>query len=101
MNLLLFYTYVPDMAEKRMPHRVAHLKHIKAAFERGELKMAGAYGDPLDGATLYFTAASKSVVENWVKADPYFLAGLVTQHVVREWITVIGENASVPLPPGV
>jgi len=46
-------------------------------------------------------AASRSVVEDFAKADPYVTFGLVTRWVVREWTTVLGRDAAHALPPGV
>ncbi len=40
--LLLVYDYVPDVLERRGPHRDAHLGHARAAKERGELVNVGA-----------------------------------------------------------
>ena len=101
MHYLLFYTYGPDVLEKRPKFRGAHLGHARAAQARGELKLAGAFADPVDGAVLFFSAPAKSVVEQFAKDDPYVTGGLVTSWVVREWTTVVGEGAAHPLPPGV
>lgn len=68
---------------------------------RGEFKLGGAFADPVDGAVLFFEAASKDAVEQFAKDDPYVTGGLVTKWIVREWTTVLGENAAHPLPPGV
>jgi uncharacterized protein len=101
MHYLLFYTYVPDVLEKRPAFRGAHLAHARAAQARGELVLAGAFADPVDGAALFFTTPSKTVVEQFAKEDPYVTGGLVTHWVVREWTTVVGAEAAHPLPPGV
>lgn len=101
MHFLLFYTYVPDVLEKRPQFRGAHLKHARAAHERGELRLAGAFAEPVDGAALFFSAPTKAVVEDFARADPYVTGGLVTRWVVREWTTVVGDNPAHPLPPGV
>lgn len=100
MHYLLFYTYVSDVLEKRPQFRGAHLKHARAAQERGELRLAGAFADPVDGAALFFQAPSKAVVEEFAAKDPYVTGGLVTKWVVREWTTVVGDNPAHPLPPG-
>ncbi len=100
MHFLLFYTYVPDVLEKRPAFRGAHLGHARAAQARGELRLAGAFADPVDGAALFFEAASKTVVEQFARDDPYVTGGLVTRWVVREWTTVVGDNPAHPLPPG-
>lgn len=88
------------MLEKRPQFRGAHLGHARAALARGELKLAGAFADPVDGAALFFSAPSKEIVERFAKEDPYVTGGLVTSWVVREWTTVVGEGAAHPLPPG-
>jgi uncharacterized protein YciI len=100
MHFLLFYTYVPDVLERRPQFRGAHVKHAQASVARGELMLAGAFADPVDGAALWFSAASKDVVEAFAKADPYVTGGLVTQWTVRAWTTVVGDSAANPLPPG-
>lgn len=101
MHFLLFYTYVPDILEKRPQFRGAHLGHARASMARGEFKLGGAFADPVDGAVLLFEASSKAVIEQFAKDDPYVTGGLVTKWIVREWTTVLGENAAHPLPPGV
>jgi uncharacterized protein YciI len=100
MHFLLFYDYVPDVLERRPQFRGAHLGHARAALARGELRLAGAFADPVDGAALFFSAPSREVVERFAREDPYVLGGLVTNWVVREWTTVVGDGAAHPLPPG-
>lgn len=100
MHYLLLYTYVPDVLEKRPKFRGAHLGHARAALARDELVLAGAFADPVDGAALFFSAPSRSVVERFAQEDPYVTGGLVTKWVVREWTTVVGADAVNPLPPG-
>ena len=100
MHYLLFYTYVPDVLERRPQFRGAHLGHAREALARGELKLAGAFADPVDGAALFFSVPSKGVVEQFAKDDPYVTGGLVTKWTIREWTTVVGADAANPLPPG-
>jgi uncharacterized protein YciI len=100
MHYLLFYTYVPDVLEKRPQFRAAHLAHARASLARGELVLAGAFADPVDGAALLFAAPSPDVVERFATDDPYVTGGLVTNWAVREWTTVVGKDAAHPLPPG-
>jgi uncharacterized protein len=100
MHFLLFYTYVPDVLERRAQFRAAHLQHARASVARGELLLAGAFADPVDGAALFFSAPTKDVVEAFARQDPYVLGGLVTEWKVRAWTTVVGEGAANPLPPG-
>lgn len=100
MHFLLFYTYVPDVLERRSQFRGAHLRHARESIARGELILAGAFADPVDGAALFFSAPSKDVVEEFAREDPYVTGGLVTEWKVRAWTTVVGEGAANPLPPG-
>ena len=99
MHYLLIYDVVPDYVERRAPLRSAHVAHARASLERGELVLGGALADPVDGAVLLFRGESPAVAEAFAEKDPYVLNGLVTRWRVREWTTVIGTLAEVPLPP--
>jgi len=100
MHYLLFYEFVPDYVVRRAAFRTAHLLAAWKAQERGELILAGAYADPVDGAALLFRCESRAVPERFVAADPYVVGGLVTRWYVREWTTVVGEEATTPVRPG-
>ncbi|HSM60079.1 MAG TPA: YciI-like protein [Longimicrobiales bacterium] len=95
-HYLLIYDVVQDYVARRASLRAAHLQHARAAQERGELLLGGALADPVDGAVLLFRAPSPDVAESFAAADPYVAAGLVTRWRVREWTTVVGEQASAP-----
>jgi uncharacterized protein YciI len=99
VHYLLFYTYVPDVLERRAEFRGAHLKHAWTAQQRGELVLAGALADPVDGGVLWFSAPSKDVVEKFATDDPYVKSGLVTTWTVRAWATVVGDAAANPIRP--
>ncbi|MCU0233028.1 MAG: YciI-like protein [Thermoanaerobaculales bacterium] len=89
MHFLLLYDFVEDMAARRIPFREAHLTLARAAHGRGELLMAGAFDDPLDGAVLVFSG-ERAVVESFLAADPYVANGLVTSWRVRAWQVGVG-----------
>jgi uncharacterized protein YciI len=95
MHYILFYDVIDDYVEKRAQFRELHLKHARAAYDRGELVLGGALADPVDGAVLVFRGESAEVVEQFAKSDPYVLNGLVKQWRVRKWNTVIGNGATV------
>ncbi len=97
MHYLLFYDLVDGYAERRLPFRAAHLAHARRAVARGELVLAGALADPVDGAVLLFRGASPGVAEAFAAADPYVTSGLVTRWRVREWTTVVGPDAAAPV----
>jgi hypothetical protein len=65
---------------------------------RGELVLAGAFADPIDGAALLFRGESAAAAEAFARADPYVLNGLVQRWRVRPWTTVVGPDAAVRLP---
>ncbi len=90
MYFVLTYKTVENYVERRAPFRSEHLTLANAACGRGELIMGGALGDPADTAMLIFKAEDRSVVEEFVKNDPYVKAGLVLEWSVRPWAVVIG-----------
>jgi uncharacterized protein YciI len=98
-HFLLFYDGAPDYLARRPEFRDEHLKHAWAAARRGELVVAGALADPVDGAVLMFTGENQSVAENFARADPYVVNGLVARWRVREWTTVVGDLAVTPVKP--
>ncbi len=59
------------------------------AKETGNLLMAGALTDPIDGATLLFLVEDRDFVEALVQADPFYSQGLVTSYEIREWNVTI------------
>lgn len=84
--------------ERRVPLRPAHFAHARQALERGELLLGGALAEPPDGAVLLFHSDSPSAAETFATGDPYVLNGLVKKWRVRQWNTVIGEGAAMPVP---
>jgi uncharacterized protein len=91
----LFYDVVDDYVARRAPHRDQHLRLAQEAHQRGELLLGGALTDPADGALLIFRAPDRSVVEAFVRNDPYVINGLVTHWEVRSWAVVIGDIPNV------
>jgi uncharacterized protein len=87
---LLLYDVVDGFIERRAPFRDAHLQLARAAHERGELLLAGALADPVDGAVLVFRTEDPAVPARFAEHDPYVTAGLVTGWRVRTWNVVIG-----------
>jgi len=95
-HYLLFYEVAPDYLERRGPYRSAHLQKAWDSHARGELVLAGALADPVDGAVLLFRAENADVVRRFAEEDPYVLNGCVTAWRVREWTTVAGDGAIRP-----
>ena len=97
-HFLLFYDFVPEYLERRIPLRPEHFKLARAAQARGELVLGGPFANPIDGAVILFLGDDRMVVERFVAADPYVRNGLVKAWRVREWTTVVGEAALTPPP---
>jgi uncharacterized protein YciI len=97
MHYLLLYDTAPDYLERRGAFRNEHLSLAWKAHDRGELILAGALADPVDGAVFLFQGSSPAGAEAFAAADPYVRNGLVTSWRVRPWTTVVGEGATTPL----
>jgi uncharacterized protein YciI len=90
MYHMLLYEVVDDFINRRAPFREEHLGIVREAAERGELFMAGALTDPVDGAALVFKTDDRTVAERFAENDPYVKQGLVKNWKVRQWAVVIG-----------
>ena len=92
----LSYDVVPNFIDRRTPFREAHLRRVRDAHDRGLLVLAGALGNPPDGALLVFRSDSAAAVEDFARADPYVNEGLVTAWHVRPWMVVVGGDHEPP-----
>lgn len=88
----LFYEVVSDYLERRASFREEHLRLARKAYERGELLLAGALGDPPDSALLVFRSPDRAAPEAFARQDPYVTNQLVTRWEVRPWAVVIGDT---------
>lgn len=78
MHYILFYDVVDDFSAKRATFRNEHLALARPAHQRGDLVLAGALADPVDGAVLVFRGPSPQPAEAFAKFGPYVTNGLVT-----------------------
>jgi uncharacterized protein len=99
MHYLLTYDLAADYLDRRGQYRDDHLALAWQAQERGEIIVAGALAEPADMAVLMFQGDSPEVAERFAKADPYVIHGLVTNYRVRQWNTVVGNDAFTPVRP--
>jgi uncharacterized protein YciI len=86
----LMYELVDDYLARRAAFRQEHLALAKAAHERSEIALAGAFADPPDRALLIFRCGDRSTAESFARNDPYVVNGLVKRWEVRPWTVVIG-----------
>jgi len=91
MHYVLFYDVVDNYVERRALLRNQHLALARQSHERGEMLIAGAFSDPVDGAMLVFSTQESA--DAFAANDPYVLNGLVTKWWVRKWVTVIRPGA--------
>jgi hypothetical protein len=96
MYWLLMYELADDYLERRPPLRAAHLALAKAANASGALVYAGALDEPADRAVLMFEVDDPSLIEEFVRNDPYVEAGLVKEWAIRRWNVVIGPGVEPP-----
>ena len=96
MHHLLFYDVTADYLPRRGEFREDHLTLAKEYRDRGELILGGALAEPVDQAILLFRGPA-SMVEGFVRRDPYVINGLVERWRIRRWTTVVGEGAETPL----
>jgi uncharacterized protein len=98
-HYILFLEFDESYESRRPQFRNVHLEKAWAAVERGELILAGALTDPLDTGIILFRGESAEVVERFVKDDPYINNGLIRSWRIREWVTVVGNDATSKLRP--
>jgi uncharacterized protein len=92
MYLALLYSLVDDYLDRRSEFREEHLGLARAAADRGELLLGGAFEDPADRALLVWSVADEDVVRRFVDADPYVSNGLVRSWEIRRWNVVVGAS---------
>ncbi len=87
----LIYYLVDDYLSRRTAFREKHLRLAKEANGIGDLVLAGAFSNPADRALLIFHVKNKTVIEEFIRNDPYVENGLVTRWEIRPWSVVIGS----------
>lgn len=86
-HLALVYDYVPDVLERRAPHREAHLAWLGEWHADGRLLAAGPLGEPPVGGLFILRADADA--EALVQGDPYIAAGIVTSWRVLPWTLAV------------
>ncbi|MFO0592130.1 MAG: YciI family protein [Polyangiaceae bacterium] len=90
----VFTHFVENAAEKRAPHREAHLAHLRELHAAGKLVLGGALQEPMDQGLLVFRAESKEEILALLATDSYAQNGIWTKIVIREWTVVVGNPAA-------
>jgi uncharacterized protein len=92
--LALVYDLAADYLARRGALRAEHLDLARAAHDRGELLLAGAFSEPADQALLVWDTDDESVVGAFVESDPYVSNGLVIAWRIRQWNVAVGNDAA-------
>lgn len=99
MHFLLIYDVGPDFVSRREQFRDEHLALAWRAARSGELLLGGAVAEPTDQAFLLFCGSSPDSAVRFAQEDPYVRNGLVRNWRVKQWNTVVGEQAAIPVRP--
>ena len=71
-HFLLLYTYVPDMMERRTPHREEHLNLIKSYKQRGLVIQGGAFVPPTGGAITFEADSQVKIIQSNIRNSYVF-----------------------------
>lgn len=89
-TFVVTYRYVPEMEERRTPHRQEHLHWLRELAGAGRMILAGATLDPVESAILVVRAEDMFAVRRLLLDDPYAKANLIVDVAVRPIGLAIG-----------
>ena len=88
MKYVLFYESAEDVRSKAPLHMPAHRARYEEFHARGSLLMLGTFANPQEeGSMAIFT--SREAAEEFARADPFVLNGVVRRWQLREWNEVL------------
>ena len=83
---VLEYRYADLAARARV--RPDHLTYLQSLLEEGTVVLAGPVGDG-SGAMMVLQVGSEQEARRVIAGDPYTIAGVGADHVLRPWNVVI------------
>jgi uncharacterized protein YciI len=83
MKAVVLYQSSDKVMELAPLHYPAHKQRVDAFVARGELVAIGTWADPREGSMAVFR--SRAAAEEFVKADPFVLEGVVASHQIKDW----------------
>lgn len=92
---ILEYSYIEGMLEKRGPFRMDHLENIKKFKINGLMTTAGAHADGTSAMFFFTPKATPTDIEAFMAADSYIKNDLVTDHRVRDFMSVDFEQPDI------
>ena len=87
---VLEYRYADPDARARV--RPDHLAYVQSLHEEGTVVLAGPVGDG-SGAMMVLQVGSEDEAGRVVRDDPYTVAGVGVDHVLRPWNVVIPSHS--------
>jgi uncharacterized protein YciI len=92
VKFVVLYESADGVRERAPAHYDAHLAHMRAFHERGDLLLMGPFEDPQqDGAMGVFT--TREAAEAFAADDPFVLGGVVRRWEVRGWNEIFVRTA--------
>jgi uncharacterized protein YciI len=83
MKAVLLYRSAPNVLQLAPLHYPAHKARVDVFHARGDLLAVGTWADPQEGSMAVFR--SRAAAEEFVKADPFVLNGVVASHEIKDW----------------
>jgi uncharacterized protein len=91
VKYVLFYESADDVLSKAPAYFPAHSARLNEFHGAGTLLMVGTFGDPQqEGSMAIFT--TREAAEQFAKADPFVLNGVVRDWRIQEWNEVLGGD---------
>ena len=84
--------YAKDAAEKRKPHREAHIGRLAMLNDEGAFLLGGAFDD-LSASLMVFAVGSEEAVAAIVETDAYWKNKVWTSYKIRRLNRVVFEDA--------
>ncbi len=88
MKYVLLYESADDVQSKAPLHFAAHHARYAEFHRRGDLLMIGAFSRPQEEGSMAIFATLESA-EEFARADPFVLNGVVRRWEVRAWNEVL------------
>jgi uncharacterized protein YciI len=84
--------------QQHAPQLVAeHIARSQRLYEEGTVLMAGAFLEPPDApVTTMAVLASREAAEEYMRGDPFVVAGHVSRWYIREWANMFYSPATPP-----
>lgn len=83
------YESLEDAFAKAPDMIAAHIKRSKEFQARGTILMAGAFlNNPQGPESMMAIATTREAAEEYIKGDPFVLAGQVRTWYIREWANI-------------